>query len=580
MRSDSMSRVRLLAVSLVATSLLACPSGLRTVADGQPCDWNEQCAGGVCLPATSDGTATGWTGGTCTRPCVDSACNPDEVCVDLGGAGACLPRCLSADGGETACRSGYICNPTAGTCLPDCRNGWSCGELYTCQADGTCGLPAGDAGTVGAPCTGDVDCTSGICFAETENGAATGWTGGSCAAVCDGDGGCVNGGACAVLSGKPWCLESCGDGSVCREGYVCDTAFGTCLPDCHTTGWSCGTGFACTADGQCEVAASTLAAVGAPCTAASDCASGICFAQTEDGGPTGWTGGTCADVCVDGVCSSGACSVLSDQTWCLEACTTDTDCRTDYVCDPDYKSCLPNCENAGWSCGSSLTCSTTGHCVVPQTDLSPDGAPCSGPTDCESGQCFPASTGWTAGMCVDGCASAGACPVGAVCTEVNGGQWCVEACVAGACRSGYVCETATNACLPDCSNSGYSCPSGETCGTDGRCEPSGTTLSSIGQSCSLDTDCESGMCDTEPAYTGGSCTQPCTVGTSGSCPTDAVCLMAPGGALCVAACNTTTSCRTGYVCAAMQGGCVPNCNNSGAMCPTGATCNSQGLCVQ
>ncbi len=462
-----MRRASSFAVGMAALTLAGCArQGARTIADGLPCEWNAQCVGGLCLPALVNGASTGWTDGTCTAPCVNHACaSADEACLDLGIGGACLPKC----GGRLACRSGYVCDSFAQACLPDCRAGWSCGSSLTCKEDGTCGI-----------------------------------------------------------------------------------------------------------------AASTLAAIGQGCTSNTECASGICFAETKNGASTGWTGGTCSAPCAAGACAAGAaCSVLDGKTWCLRSCANDSDCRSSYVCDPDYHSCLPDCRNAGWSCGTSLTCGTDGHCVVPQTNLAPVGAPCEVATDCASGQCLSAvkngaPTGWAAGMCVDGC-SGGMCATGSACAQVLGGAWCVEACAGGGtCRPGYLCGNG-NACLPDCRNGGALCASGQACGADGRCATTSVTLAAIGQSCAQNSDCQSGQCTTDAGWTGGTCTSSCVVG-SATCPTGSTCLGGPvGPGRCVASCNTATSCRTGYVCAPMQSACVPNCHNAGFICPTGS-CNPLGLC--
>jgi hypothetical protein len=106
---------------------------------GAPCGWNVQCAGGVCIPETLDGVATGWVGGHCTAMCGQSAClDRNAACLELGQESYCLFSCAD----HRDCREGYVCHSEVRACLPDCRRGWSCAELSCSERTGECVDPA------------------------------------------------------------------------------------------------------------------------------------------------------------------------------------------------------------------------------------------------------------------------------------------------------------------------------------------------------------------------------------------------------------------------------------------------------
>lgn len=97
----------------------------------------------------------------------------------------------------------------------------------------------------------------------------------------------------------------------------------------------------------------------------------------------------------------------------------------------------------------------------------------------------------------------------------------------------------------------------------------------LGGVCQTDADCQSGDCDT--TFTGGSCVTSCA---DGACPTGAACL---SGATCVVTCTTTSDCRQGFLCSAVEGlpagalTCVPSCTRS-SDCVPDEVCE-EGRCV-
>ncbi len=106
---------------------------------GEACTTDSECQQGLCISESSDEQSAGWTGGTCSLECSQSACPLGSTCVGLeDGSSLCLASCS----GNKTCRSGYVCSQQLLACLPDCRKGWSCGIRLSCDAtSGQCVLP-------------------------------------------------------------------------------------------------------------------------------------------------------------------------------------------------------------------------------------------------------------------------------------------------------------------------------------------------------------------------------------------------------------------------------------------------------
>lgn len=341
-----------------------------------------------------------------------------------------------------------------------------------------------DPVAVGAACAGDWECESGICFAAEMDGVPTGWIDGSCSAPCL-YGACEEATACVALDGEAWCLSSCAGQDDCREGYVCNGDLSVCLPDCNR-GWDCGDTLECETDGSCRLPTAELANPDDPCDQPSDCAVGTCFPPLKEGAPTGWSGGMCVEPCgANGACFEGfGCTLLDGQPWCLPACAGVADCRTGYVCNPESRVCLPDC-NLGWDCGEALTCMPDGLCRMDWPPLKPIGSPCVQDAECDSGWCLEEKddsgtpTGWIEGMCTVPCGGPG-CPPMTLCAVLEGKGWCLHGCMAGPgpgpgeprmgnCRPDYVCDPDFHVCLPSCLNEGWDCGPQYECRPDGVC---------------------------------------------------------------------------------------------------------------
>jgi len=238
-------------VVLVIMATGACDSpGKGTRATGAPCAWGLQCEGEVCIGTTLGGEPTGWTAGMCTERCLDGLCSAGQICTDLGDGLYCLPGC-SQDGD---CRDGYVCNPAIEACLPDCTLGWDCGGDHLCEADGVCWVNWPELDPVGSPCVQDASCRDAWCLEEDAIDGPTGWIGGACTVPCGPGGHCPPDAGCMVIEGQGWCLPRCvppGEGSPCRDGYVCDPFMHVCIPSCLNDGWNCGEIYECREDGVC-----------------------------------------------------------------------------------------------------------------------------------------------------------------------------------------------------------------------------------------------------------------------------------------------------------------------------------------
>lgn len=133
---------------------------------GSTCTQDTTCQGsgsypaGFCYPSVnpSSGSNTGFTGGYCMGDCsIDpNSCGSDGACVAVptssgGQVGYCFKACSSPGGGQSTCRSGYVCSNLpaydgsgtvttgVGGCFPSCNNpGQTCQSGTTCQVSGYC----------------------------------------------------------------------------------------------------------------------------------------------------------------------------------------------------------------------------------------------------------------------------------------------------------------------------------------------------------------------------------------------------------------------------------------------------------
>jgi hypothetical protein len=376
----------------------------------------------------------------------------DDTSTGPGSGGATSASTASTVGATTTTTSsssageGGSTSPGSGGDDPAGSGGDGAGGAAT-GGDGAGGRPVLAADE--SPCSAHDDCEGGVCLLEE----VTGHPGGSCATPCDPGDAATCDGVCAYEGAfGAVCHASClGEESTCRPGYACRTSdFETfaCRPDCQSADDCPTTGHCATNSGRCvppETVCDDLlddndddrvdcadaacegdpacvpgtAALGAPCTTHSDCASAsgqpLCLSEEL----TGYPGGTCAQFCsytvpeiapceLGGFCVSSL--VFSDAdpsggdpiAHCnFAACDADEPCRDGYAC------CQGNdCQAVAGTCRVGCTsddqCADTGRdCGSPQNGWP---AVCKPPLPveiCDNDECDDACADLAAALCGD-----------------------------------------------------------------------------------------------------------------------------------------------------------------------------------
>ena len=405
----------------------------------------------------------------------DTVCEPDCTGKSFGDDGCggscgnpCTPSCLTLEGGLAECGSDG-CDGSCGQCpteSPFCAGGY-CVDDCTANCEGR---ECGDDGCGGS---------CGICNAF-ENSLC------SAAGQCDCEQACY-GKDC----GYDKCGGSCG---TCECGFVCEKsrceetddpcAGKECGPD--GCGGSCGTctgDDSCTLDGQCQGCSPKCAGkecgndgCGGNCGQCADgenCTNGICKAGSAGGAIGDDCGsdsdcqppadGTCMTDMPGGYCATPDCESTADcpvgamciiltgdgteETWCLDECDANSDCRDGYTCLDDPKIC--------WYQAGSGDAEVGGACYT-DADCTDAGA-----------TCYPEMynnepTGFVQGYCVIFGCSDGDCPAGSKCLDVGTDSTaCMPICTNDSqCRKGYECDGGT--CFPYCGNDA-DCPGGYDC---------------------------------------------------------------------------------------------------------------------
>lgn len=268
-------------------------------------------------------------------------------------------------------------------------------------------------------------------------------------------------------------------------------------------------------------------------------------------------------------CASGLCAPDRGGTYfCTRDCTTDLQCAHEHVC-------------------------VAGVCLADDT-----GEPCSvgAPESCATGLCLGSGAG---GQCVRECASAAECPAGYACTRAGGSTMKICVDVERPCSSASECGSGlcipTLGCTANC-DSAADCPArlaGLPPYTCGRAYGSSTNLCVVpsdvvgddaaGASCVFNADflyeCRSGACD-DSAPLGPMCTQACTA--QGGCGAGLGCYPLVDGGSITLVCSRAgsrdlgASCGTGRECASglcdTAGYCTRLCSDG--LCPTGWRCET------
>ena len=296
--------------------------------DGQSCTDDGQCASGIC------------DNGTCepANSCGNGVLEGTEVCDDGNTADGdgCDADCKKSDGetctGDDQCSSGICDN---GTCEPanTCGNGVvegteACDDGNTSGGDG---CSAACLKENGETCTGDTQCESGIC----DNGTC-----------------------------EP--ANTCGNGVV-ETGETCDDGNTTAGDGCEAT-CKLSDGEQCTGDEQCD---------------SEICHGGTCQPNNQCGNSVVESGEACDDGNTSGGDGCSATCLKEDG----ETCTDDPECQSG-ICDNGICEPADVCGNSvvesGEACDDGNTVAGDG-CSA--TCLKEDGQPCDDDTQCQSGEC-------------------------------------------------------------------------------------------------------------------------------------------------------------------------------------------------
>lgn len=569
----------------------ACDVGTHTCAS---CSVDTSvCGGGTPVCNTSSGSCVQCTSSTAHCAGTTPFCNGANTCVacngDFGtaasagcpetanpfcqGDGACT-KCTDNGTGTTGCRNNDpahspYCEPVSGSCGTGCLLDAECSNVQFCATDnGVCtpkapnGQPLPSPGPIGGVCN-PTNATRG-CLSETcdTTNQLCGLTNSK---ACTGD--VCQSGVCFTdsLCGKP-------NGETCNDTAVCRSAV------CFTDG-SCGlpVNDRCTSSAQCRGSACVSAdgprcgnLNGVPCTAASECRSGVCNADTRCGDPNGTTC-TTADTCRSGICTAGKCGGV---------CSADSECATSYFCDGTTKRCVRDLA-VGESCArpaqcQSEVCANDGKCGAL------DGAACTNGTSCRNGGCQSSICG---GSCSDDteCAASHFCDAGACVLDLANSNPCTRAsqCLSGVCNAdgqcgqptGQPCGSAVQCRSDLCDAEGTcatTCTNDTQCGAGKFCDSGAcVAVRPNDQACARAAQCSSGDCNTD-----GKCGEPdgnpCGVGEvcrSGLCTADGVC----------SSCKVDSDCGgplSGRVCHDTTKKCVDGCRQGGNGCVVGSKCSA------
>lgn len=353
---------------------------------GAACTSGADCTGAAdtCIPSQPGFLP----GGYCTTVCEpddDASCPTNSTCIEVSmGQAFCFLSC-DPTATERQCRDGYGCASGialgANVCVGGCSDADDCGSGQACDPRGG-DLGAGACFTEGAA-IGDscVDATACPAGGTCQSESATGWPGGAClGGSCDvaTNSGCTGSDAClpTVFGGGGVCVHGCAIDDDCRDGYACieSTTPGRmyCAPACETDA-------GCTIAGNvCNAGAGTCAPpfvdgrLGGTCSFREACVGGTCLREQDSGFPSGYCAYQGCELGTSGTCpNEGVCAPRSSRNVCLDACASDTDCRTGYACRPSNPddgtsptACVPACTTEAHCPSRSTTCNVeSGYCV-------------------------------------------------------------------------------------------------------------------------------------------------------------------------------------------------------------------------
>ncbi|MCB9638912.1 MAG: trypsin-like serine protease [Myxococcales bacterium] len=378
----------------------------------KPCSTDTDCGGDAKCLRTNEGFR-------CVQPC------NDNTCYQCPTGGVCQ---TTSGGGATAVLS---CRPVSGVCPPaSCQSASDCGPAELCE-NGTCKI---DRPTpipqLCRPCKTSQDCGTGFCL-EPENGL------GYCVQGCGTGDYCPDGFECLQLTPgtkqcipQEGCFMRCDDVSPCPSGYTCGAGFcqrdgGGKDGDFCKTGFNCAPGYSCLSEdsgsGRCALNCAPNGTVaGNACGTNRTCDAGLtCFGTRTLACMQGCTnvGQACAG---GGTCTS----VQSNITACV--CRSDSDCGAEQFCNINrwgslgIGGCVAKSKTPP-ACPATLTCrsaSGTKACL-PEDGDQRAGAVCSRTLRCAPGLACYNFDGTP--RCMEPCSGSALCSNGGACTDFGNG---------------------------------------------------------------------------------------------------------------------------------------------------------------
>lgn len=455
-----------------------------------------------------------------------SSLDEADVCrvypATAGTQGASCSVDAECSGGR-ACRSRS--QSTSKICTQVCTTSSTCPAGYTCQAanTGMACLPQ-----VGAPdqcrfCQSGSECSSGLCL--------------------------------RFDTGITFCSLSCAESAQCGPGYTCQSPEGFCVPDAMTCTNQCTTAAQCASGYTCIGGTCTpRGGLGDPCTISLFCGSCMVCTRESAATPLSFCRSCCAGSGLGGYCTACPNSSCGSSSTCAGLATGNSS-----VCVPSASApttCQP-CNNG--QCAEGLQC-TNGRCRTSCNPMSPG--------TCAA--CFSLTSGSGACACNDEIASEGQ-PCGAIGNTL------------AACGTGLVCVGATSTvCRTRCElNIPNSCRTGQSCqSVSGQAVCMPGTEGSTCASCTNAGACNSGL----TCYL-GRCYEACNVNVSGGCTS---CVQNTVGGVGICGCPDQVSpengpcgnqpvraCQPGTRC--LDGSCRARCDPAmPSTCPQSTSCQQIG----
>lgn len=330
--------------------------------------------------------------------------------------------------------------------------------------------------------------------------------------------------------------------------------------------------------------------LGARCTDARECASGLCV------------DGVCCQSSCDTVCTrcdapgrEGECTVAASDPACSVGCPEATECRSygsaaaTANCEAaglcrSAGECSPTDSPAGLVCANGAgSCDGVGECVV--AGLRRLGEACTADAECGQGHCI---TGANGAICCDSACS-GFCQVCDATGRCDAPPLDDPRCTSVDCPPDDICrdypeDITANRCrgFGTCRSTADCTPTELRAGAECSCGPAGCLLGA-GVPCTTADQCSSGLCEATSAGSLVCCAEACGAQGSTCAASGAGCVECEGS---TAQCNgsTSTACNAGLLEVTECGdGCNPAtgaCNGlraTGTGCEVAAQCTS-GVC--